>query len=77
MPLYDVRYPIVGVVSVYSVEADSEKEAIEKAFDTACELCAGNEDARGEIEELNAVEHLTTGNTLNAPLNDAEAEEQK
>lgn len=65
MKEYCVQVPICGY-AVVIVEADDEKEAIEKALVTV---------KLSDIEEWEALEHVTEGNCFNGPLNDIEVEE--
>lgn len=62
---YGVSIPVAGFVYT-EVEADSEKEAIEKAFDV--------DHTPDDIEEWGIYEKIVSGNVLHVPLNEAEAE---
>jgi hypothetical protein len=65
MKEYVVSVPICGY-AVVTIEAENEKEAIEKALDTV-EL--------SDTESWEALEHITEGNCFNGPMNDIEVEE--
>ena len=71
---YAVRFPLVGVVSFY-VEAESEQEAIEKSREIDWRLKVEPDDSTVEIEEIDMVERVATGNVLHAPLNRVEVVE--
>ncbi len=62
MKLYTVKVPIVAVCYV-DVEAENEKEAIEKAMESE-DLSLEN------VEEWEAFEHIAEGNILNTYNND-------
>lgn len=74
MKTYDVILPIAG--SIYmEIEADSEKEAIEKAFQTDWDIkieCNGEH----HIDELEAYEKIVEGNVCYVSTTEAEALEQ-
>jgi hypothetical protein len=80
MSRYEVVYPIVGSVIIYDVEADNEKEAIERGFDLACEILSGGEaleEHKGCIDTLEICDPIAEGNTLHASLNESYAEKKK
>lgn len=65
MTEYCVSVPICGY-AVVMIEAENEKEAIEKAIE--------NVDL-SDMESWEALEHVVEGNCFNGPLNDIEVEE--
>ena len=65
MTEYCVSVPICGY-AVVMIEAENEKEAIEKAIE--------NVDL-SDMESWEALEHVTEGNCFNGPMNDIEVEE--
>jgi hypothetical protein len=65
MKEYCVQVPICGY-AVVMIEAENEKEAIEKAIE--------NVDL-SDMESWDALEHVVEGNCFNGPLNDIEVEE--
>ena len=68
MKNYFVRVPISGFVEV-EVQAESESEAIDKAFDS--------EDLNLEnVGEWEVHEHICTGNVCHASLTDIECYEE-
>lgn len=66
MTEYCVQVPICGY-AVVMIEAENEKEAIEKAIENV-EL--------SDMESWEALEHVVEGNCFNGLLNDIEVEEQ-
>lgn len=73
MKIYELRVPFAGEMYV-SVEAETEKEAINKAFDAGMLLqvddIEGIEDA--EVSEWQLLKKIAEGNVLFAPLNNFE-----
>ena len=65
MKEYCVQVPICGY-AVVMIEAENEKEAIEKAIENV-EL--------SDIESWEALPHVVEGNCFYGPLNDIEVEE--
>ena len=64
MKRYTVKVPIVAVCYV-DVEAENEKDAMDKAFES--------EDLKLEnVEEWEPLEHITQGNVIYTYHNDAE-----
>lgn len=64
MKLYTVKVPIVAVCYI-EVEAETEEQAIEKAFES--------DDLRlKNVEEWEPLEHITQGNVIYTYHNDAE-----
>lgn len=69
MKLYTVKIPIVAVCYV-EVKAESEKEAIDMAFES--------DDLKLEnVEEWEPLEHITQGNVIYTYHNDAEVVEER
>lgn len=66
---YEVCLPITGIIWV-TVEADSEKEAIEAAFESD-QLTLDN------VEQWEAHKRICSGNILHASQNEAYAVESK
>lgn len=66
MKKYNVLVPIAGYVQI-EVEAENEKEAIDKAFEQGC--------SAKDISEFDMLEHIAEGNVLHAPMNNVEVEE--
>lgn len=66
MKRYNVSIPIAGTIT-FNVEAEDEKEAIEKAWDEPID--------DGELE-YELYEHLTEGNVRHFWNNDIEVEEE-
>jgi len=60
MKTYGITIPIAGMAYI-QIETNSEKEAIEKAF---------NDITNENIEEWECFEHISQGNVLYAPYND-------
>lgn len=69
MKKYTVEIPIVGVMTVCGIEAETEDEAIEKA------LCKGYNETEDEIR-WDCVENVVEGNVFCGELNTAEAKEE-
>ncbi len=69
MKLYTVKVPIVAVCYV-DVEAENEKEAIEKAMESE-DLSLEN------VEEWEAFEHIVQGNVIYTYNGDAEVVEEQ
>lgn len=69
MKRYTVKVPIVAVCYI-DVEAESKKEAIEKAFESD-DLNLKN------VEEWEPLEHITKGNVIYTYHNDAEIVEEE
>lgn len=68
MKLYTVKVPIVAVCYI-EVEAETEEEAIEKAFES--------DDLKLEnVDEWEPLEHITQGNVIYTYHNDAEVVEE-
>lgn len=68
MKLYTVKVPIVAVCYI-EVEAETEEEAIEKAFES--------DDLKLEnVNEWEPLEHITQGNVIYTYHNDAEVVEE-
>lgn len=74
MKNYYVRVPLAGVIG-FSVEAESEKEAIEKAMSTDIAVDLTGENG-AEIEEWDLYNKIVEGNVVYAPLWRVEAEEE-
>jgi hypothetical protein len=68
MKNFCVSVPICGI-AVVIVEAENEDDAKRKAM-------SGQRIQLENIEEWEALEHVTEGNCFNGPLNDIEVEEQ-
>lgn len=69
MKLYTVKVPIVAVCYI-DVEAETEEEAIEKAFES--------DDLKLEnVDEWEPLEHITQGNVIYTYHNDAEVVEER
>lgn len=64
MKKYTVKVPIVAVCYI-GVQAEDEREAIDKAFESD-DLTLEN------VEEWEALEHITTGNVIHTYHNKAE-----
>ena len=69
MSKYIVSIPIAGAIHV-EVEAESQDEAIQEAWDRVNEASEPEDVGELEWEYMN---HITTGNVCHAPLNDIEA----
>jgi nicotinate-nucleotide pyrophosphorylase len=67
---YAVSIPFTGYCYI-EVEADSEKQAIEAAYDKA------NIGDMDQVAEAEFTDHVTTGNVCYACLNDLSVEELK
>jgi len=71
---YSVRIPLLASVTV-SIEAESEKEAIEKAIGEYCDIHLKVESKVGyELEEWNVFDKITEGNFYYGHINEADAE---
>lgn len=69
MKSYTVKVPIVAVCYI-DVEAETEEEAIEKAFES--------DDLKLEnVDEWEPLEHITQGNVIYTYHNDAEVVEER
>ena len=68
MNKYNVFVPIAGYVQI-EVEAENEKDTIDKAFEQGC--------SAEDISEFDMFEHIAQGNVLHAPMNSIEVEEIK
>ena len=68
---YTVRFPVAGILSFY-VEAQSEEEAIAKAWEIEWSLTVTPDDNTIELVELYMLDEVTTGNISHAPLNRVE-----
>ncbi len=69
MKRYTVKVPIVAVCYI-DVEAENEKDAMDKAFES--------EDLKLEnVEEWEPFEHITQGNVIYTYHNDAEIVEEE
>jgi len=69
MKRYTVKVPIVAVCYI-DVEAENEKDAMDKAFES--------EDLKLEnVEEWEPLEHITQGNVIYTYHNDAEIVEEE
>lgn len=73
MPKYIVNLPLVGEVSV-EVEAESKKDAIEKALDNFT-FIGDIEVKDGYLESLDPMRKLVEGNFFHGPISEAYAEE--
>jgi hypothetical protein len=74
MTAYSVLIPATMSIEI-TVEADSEEEAKEKAFDVPFELQIDAEESDKEkiyLHEFELHQHVTTGNVCYAVLNDIE-----
>jgi hypothetical protein len=69
MKTWTVLLPIAGTLSISGIEAETEEEAIEKAFEIPY-------DEKAHDLEWEQFEHLTQGNVLYPSTNDASAEEE-
>jgi hypothetical protein len=81
---YWVKIPIAGYIEG-SIQADNEKEAIDKAFKINWSIGlyeADGFDADGfdtdgfDIGEIDSYRKIVEGNVLHSPLNEPEAEEE-
>lgn len=78
MTKYEVQIPFAGYV-VMTVEADSEADAIDKAF--GAELTMRPDDKQPDgvsdvfVEDWSLFEAITEGNVFHGPLNEANAQE--
>lgn len=70
MAKYGITMPIVGY-SYVIVEADTEEEAVEKAYD----ICCDNDNENVDIVELYGVEKVCEGNIVNHPCRNMDIEE--
>ena len=70
MAKYGITMPIVGY-SYVIVEADTEEEAVDKAYDICCD--DDNEDV--DILELYGVKNVCEGNIVNHPCWNMDIEE--
>lgn len=74
MPKWTVHLPIAGSVIVNDVEAETQKEAIEAAFELANFRLVADDPSRVDFGEMDTFRILAEGNVLRAPLNRAHAE---
>lgn len=75
MPKYDVRIPATAVFTI-TVEAESEEEAKEIAFDTPIRLQVQTTQGL-QLEELETHECIMEGDVFYGLLNDVEVMEVK
>ena len=73
MKKFNVEIPLSGSIW-YQVEASSEEEAIDKAFEVDWSIRFESEN-ECDLVELNLLRHVVEGNVSYATLNDAYAEE--
>jgi len=74
MKTYYVKVPLAGIIS-FSIEAESEKEAINKALKSDITVDINGEN-HPEIEEWDLYEKIVEGNVVYAPLWRPEAFEE-
>lgn len=74
MKTYNVTIP-VSMTLTFTVEAESEEQAVDKAFEAGVCLKASGEECSPEIAEWEMHEHITQGNVFYGVQNSIEIEE--
>lgn len=77
MPRYNVTMPLAGSITFYGIEADNEDDAIAATFEVDVDVSfkAGNDEpVYVELDEVEWMRHMSSGNVNYFRLNDAYAD---
>ncbi len=77
MPRYNVTMPLAGSITFYGIEAEDEADAIAKTYEVNVDISVKrgpNETVDVELDEIEWMEHMSSGNVNYFHLNDAYTE---